>query len=336
MATLYTITVDTDGVSATYSALATAEATELAGSGQLTSGNLVGNDEAALFTCAASGSSADGVAKFDDDDGWTTGDGNNIEVRGDNSTGIWDASKYWIQKAANWTAGLEFEQCNYSVIDRVQVDGNAKTSGSGIYLQNAINCTIKKCIAKNVPTATTYAGIHFAPTAGTNLVHSCVVYDCGTGVCFPNNADGNLTMSIIEGCTNGISAVGPTGTPEVTGCAIWNNADDILDGNAVLVMDYLATDDGGGGNPVAPLGANWDNEFDNIAANIYTIKSGGNCFEACAITNADNSDVPTEDIAGNARETGAGTSTCIGAFANGEVAAGGLSIPVAIHHILRH
>ena len=69
----------------------------------------------------------------------------------------------------------------------------------------------------------------------------------------------------------------------------------------------------------------WDNEFEDPTNGDFTLLNTGNCYEGSEITNTDDSEVPTDDIEGDARNTGSGEQTSIGA--DEYVAAGGSNAP---------
>jgi len=94
------------------------------------------------------------------------------------------------------------------------------------------------------------------------------------------------------------------------------------------------TDDGisGESNGSNPSGSDWDNEVEDYASNIFNILNTGNCYLGSEITQADDGNVGADGLLGIARNTGAGQQTSIGACEYDSGGAGGLSIPVAMHH----
>lgn len=84
----------------------------------------------------------------------------------------------------------------------------------------------------------------------TLSAYNCVVYNCATGI-----------------KQNG-------GTVVAKNCAVFGNDDDF---SGTITIDYCASDDGDGTNPVSPSGSDWGNEFTNAASGDFTLVTGGNC-----------------------------------------------------------
>jgi len=83
--------------------------------------------------------------------------------------------------------------------------------------------------------------------------------------------------SIVYGCGgDGYEWDAETGI--VKNCAAINNGDDFdIAGGATVTLDHNASDDGDGGNAVAPSGADWDNEYVDAANGDFTLVASGNC-----------------------------------------------------------
>ncbi len=75
---------------------------------------------------------------------------------------------------------------------------------------------------------------------------------------------------------NSYGAYNAGGTLAATNCASFDN-DTNNDFGGTVTVNYCASDDGDGGNAVAPSGADWDNEFLNSANGNFTLVASGNC-----------------------------------------------------------
>ena len=147
------------------------------------------------------------------------------------------------------------------------------------------------------------------------------------------NASGATGTVKIYNCTiegaSGDAIQDDGGTWTVKNCCVFNNLDDFQD---VDTMDFNASDDGDGTNsqdmsPGTPEADEWGDHVTDYANGDYTIVGTGSCLYQNGESNTNDSDVPTDDIIGTARVDG---SESIGAYEH--VVAGGLSIPIAMHH----
>ncbi len=109
----------------------------------------------------------------------------------------------------------------------------------------------------------------------------------------------------VRGCDlNGIRA---TGTGKVVNCAIFDNADDTL--LVTVTGNFLATDDGDGSNPVdiSPGGTeadDWNDAFTDYTSGNFTVKNIDSVLYQAGLDQSSDSEVPSEDIAGNSRTDG--------------------------------
>jgi hypothetical protein len=122
-----------------------------------------------------------------------------------------------------------------------------------------------------------------------------------------------------SGCFGGIRNDG--GTVDVVNCFCANNYEgyDIRDCDTV---DHCASDDGTGTNAVAPASGDWDNEFVDPSNGDFTLLNTGNCYHG-GVTGTG---VAT-DIEGDAYDASTPSIGC-----DEYVAAGGIAIPVMMHH----
>ena len=110
--------------------------------------------------------------------------------------------------------------------------------------------------------------------------------------------------------------------------AVFNTADDDITGT-FLVENYNASDDLGGSNPV-DLGdavASWNAAFTNYAAGDFSLKDTNSVLYHAGLDPNSESEIPSDDIAGNERPTG-GNAVSIGAYEWAEEAEEGTIIPL--------
>lgn len=123
--------------------------------------------------------------------------------------------------------------------------------------------------------------------------------------------------NIIEGTTGDGIFINTGTTGYLKNNASFNNNDD-FDNRGSMTLDYNASDDGDGSNPVTP--ADWDAVYEDILNGDFTLLSGSDLVGAGVGPDTD-SLVPTTDIDGDTRS---GTTTDIGADLY--VASGGITV----------
>jgi hypothetical protein len=175
--------------------------------------------------------------------------------------------------------------------------------------------TIEKCYFVNLSTPNSVKGIWDTGNAGGVLRVKNSISDLNG---YGEGIKGTPTTAYIYNCTvtgyNGDGIEDDGGTWYVKNCAVFDGLDD-FDGPFSGAIDYCASDDGNGTNPVSPSGGSWNNEFTDYSNGDFTIKdTSANIYLGSEITQADDAEVPSDDIIGTARNTGVGEQVCIGAY----------------------
>jgi len=139
---------------------------------------------------------------------------------------------------------------------------------------------------------TVVSGFISASSPADTDFYGCFLY---SGTCYLYNCT-------LYGNSVGIEA-GPFAGVDVTVTNIisGNANDDFVCTLGTITIDYCASDDGDGTNPVAPSGGNWANEFVNAAGGNFALKAGGNCVNGG--TDNPGSGLYLDDIIGTTRVT---------------------------------
>jgi hypothetical protein len=262
--------------------------------------------------------------------GTTTSAANYIEFKttglGRHAAGKWDSNAHYVEIASATNAECIDIREEYFRITGMQLSQNHDGAGCiGMLVVGTSNyIKIEKSIIKKGSNLDGM-GIMASDTDLNIDIISNVIYQDGTR---DASSEGvrvtplllNLYNNIIYNFNKGLDINGGT-TINVKNNAIFGCNNDIED-SVGATYDYNATDDGDGANAIAPLGADWANEFPNYATYDFAIDNGGNCYHGSEITQADDAKVPSDDIIETARNTGAGEQTSAGAFEYQVVGAG--------------
>jgi hypothetical protein len=354
-------TTTPSGYDATYTSMSAMEAAE---NGDLTSG---GGTRLLVEITASDGnwSSNDTTSSGVTFAGWTydrsSGEYIHIYTLDDgarSSSGNADANAYTLQYTSNGATALIFsEACEidftglqFYVSDQTEwttkyhVDyaaaANQTEWTTKYHVDYAaaanLNINFRKCYFRG-----SYAGgnsydehmIESAAHTGTILYQNCVIEGSAHGPKLSNGTYKFYNCTLYDLSLDGFERDG--GTPTIKNSVVGNCGDD-WDGNFTAVtIDFCASDDGQSqdSNHVS-LSANHHDDWTDPDGSPYpdfTITDSGSAlYLASDISNADDSDVPTDDIAGNSRNTGAGESVCIGAFEY-PVAGGSDALPMAMN-----
>ena len=328
MAALRTVYVDPGVVGGTgngssfanaYSSLNAAETAE---DGDISVGT--GSDEYVIFETRSTSSTADATGVTFS--GWTTAADNYFLVRAHadhRANGIYGgiATSYRMEITDSDCIIIQEQYVRFNGLQVKQIYSSA---------DNYVECfdfnldavsywEVVKCYLWCVPGITEkYSGIFVVAGHATNVifVRNCIVRDFSRRGIYTGNSTSDVYNCLVTGVStsNAISdAATATHDLTVVNCISFNNLDDfeINQGS----VNYCASDDGDGTNSVAPSGSDWDNELTDYANGDYRILSTGNLYQA-GESQTNDSDVPSDDIAGNARVDG---SESIGAFESSDV-----------------
>jgi hypothetical protein len=316
----YVDLVDTDGVTGDYPSLSLCEANS-------ESDHSAGAGDTLTWQCQASSGSDDTTA--------VTVSGNTVDsiiIEGIDfpSDGIWDDTKYVLAPTSNVNA-LTISQGDVTVFN-IQIDVST-SERPGILVHGLTTGTIN--IIGNIIRATGVSDYQYlslilvdeANPYTLNIINN-VIYNNHSGyskgihinkVTPTINVINNTIYNIIGAAEGvGISTEnGPT-------CSVINNVvfgctNDISDhSGGGMTINYNATDDGDGTNAIdlnENASGEWDAAFTNYGAGNFSVKDVDSLlYLASEITQADNALVPSDDIIGNPRNTGAGEQTSVGAF----------------------
>lgn len=269
--------------------------------------------------CRASSGTEDGDAFTIS--GWTTGVANYILIEaadGDQAvkTGI-DSSRYRLTGGGAYFQRLLTISVNNVRLKGIQIDYAPPESYSyAIYLINLdtskdADIRIDSCYIRGSYVSSFENGVgikgeyhDFSGNTCRTQIYNTVITDVINGsantmyaIDLNTNLEARIFNCIIKGNYNGIQRNGNT---VVKNSAVFDNANDFSGSGGTV--DYNASDDGDGTNPVAPSGGNWNNEFIDPDNDDFTLKNSGNLFEA----GADNpsSGLYTTDMEGDAYNVG--------------------------------
>ena len=187
---------------------------------------------------------------------------------------IWAAGSYILKETSTFARALEVVSATGAVVVRhLQIDLNSQGNSTGIYTLAGIftdGCFIKTggTSAIGIYSASSSAPT-FTNTIVTGVPDGITVADWGNTYVY--NCD------IANASSTGIKRVGTNGTkPTVKNCAVFNTGDDFS--GSFATIDYCASDDGDGTNPVTPSGGGawWPDDFADAANNDFTLLSSSN------------------------------------------------------------
>ncbi len=242
--------------------------------------DLTAGDSWMHIYCRSSGGTADtlGVVIV----GWTTSATNYILIEaapGDEAVKTsWDTSRYRLHVVD--TSCLDIRE-DFVRVSGLQIfnDGNTSTA-YGIVCQSIgspSDLRINNCRIKGAGTSTK-RGIYASDAQVDIQIWNCIIYSEKNDGILLNLNTVSVFNTIIYNCTtDGFELDG--GAAVIENCVIFNNGDD-FDIVGIATIDHCASDDGDGTNPIAPLDADWDNEFVDAANGDFSLKSGGNLFGA--------------------------------------------------------
>lgn len=283
-----------------------------------------------IIWCRASSGTADTISTRIN--GWVTSTNDYIQIEaadGDQATktGL-DIARYRLDVVAAHCLHLS--------------DGHIKLVGLQI-LPDSTGGTSYAVYVQEVPAGWTYIdscrltgmagsdrGIVAFDSDANVIVWNTIIENMGSrGAFCDNSADLKLYNSVIYNTPNdGVEyQTGTTGT--IKNCAIFKNGDDFdIDGGATVTIDYCASDDGDGTNDVAESsgGVEWPSDFNDAANGDFTLLVGSNLKGAGV--NDPGGGLYSTDMEGDNYVV---DSWSLGA--DEYVAAGGLSIPVAMKHL---
>lgn len=214
---------------------------------------------------------------------------------------------------------------NYVILDGLQLDQaySSDSTPHAVLVDSVASSNliiVDSCIIKNSTSSNYVYGIRGQDADLVIVARNNIFYDFtpaqGRTVYAYDCSDFYAICNTIYNCTYALRQ--RSGTFYAYNNILVGNSDDF---NGTITADYNMSDDqDGGSHDLAPASNNWANEMPNYASYDFSIINTGNAYLGSELTQADNSYIPTNDIIGTARNTGAGEQTSVGAF---EYATGG-------------
>jgi hypothetical protein len=255
--------------------------------------------------------------------------------------GIWDATKYLFHNNDSANYGIECRE-NYIRWDNIQflVTESGGNNRDGLVFNviaaGANDIRVHDCIFKGVCSGTGEGrGLFPADTDIVAKIWNCVVYDffisADTGFRGIDLLVSSATVynCTIYNCSRGINRAG--GTVTVKNCAVGICDDDFA---GTITMDYIVSDDNHSGDcanywsaPTAGAG-DWSSDY-TTPGSVFTLLATATDLIGNGLDDPGSGDY-SDDITGTARSS----TWDVGAFEY--VAAGGISIPIAMYHYMNH
>ncbi len=250
-----------------------------------------------------------------------------ITVQGNLNSAKWDTTKYRIEYTGT---ALEALYVTYAIgnvtIKNLQVQNDGTNTGGPYAVRfnattGAFTYTLDSCIGRIGVASGTTPGYAFRLGIGSTAIGritNCIAVklaSAGTnsriGFAGPSgSSDRTAYNSIAQNFNGGFEQL-----LKAVNCVSFDNTDDF--GASVTTIEYCASDDGDGTNPIT--GLNWADQFVDYTNSNFTLKAGSGLI-GTGIGPASDANVPTTDIAGNPRS---GTTTDVGAAMY--VASGGIT-----------
>lgn len=279
-------------------------------------------------------------------DGWSTGAAYYIQIEGADgyqacaNQNYYDNTCYRLETGAN--SALTVAETNVKVVG-IQINVvhalNSDRSCLVLYASDGNGtCFVDSCILKHTANFARGAAVQIVNNSGNTvafIIANTVMYQTGTtggkaGLLVAAVKTDTVTVynSTISGFTAGIDD--KRAIVDVYNSAVFNNTDD-FDG-VTGTIDYCASDDGDGTNAedFTAEATDWAKVFTDYANGDFSLKDY--TTNPCCVgegTDDPGSGLYSDDIAGTARAS----TWDIGAF---ELAAGGISMPVAYYHLYNH
>ena len=170
--------------------------------------------------------------------GWITGASNTITIQGDQTTGVFDASKYTLIPTDHWQ-GVPRIDNNYVTLKRVQIDLSSWASGLEIHGSNTI---VESLIIKDGTNANTPC----VYILGQVVIKSCLIYGgAGHAVYLQTFSACTVVNCTISNSDYGVYRYGGTENHIITNCAVFGCSSDF---EGTMIVSYCASDDGDGSN----------------------------------------------------------------------------------------
>ena len=257
-------------------------------------------DEIARANCRASSGSADTTLVLIT--GWTTDSTRYIEINGEQlDSARWDSSKYRLEGNDNEVLNIyeDYVRINSFQIKLSYVASDTYEAALLVASQTASDNEIRisNMIIQGVTGGSTvkYIGCKLDGSNVIAKVWNCIVYG------FPRRGieldvdTVDIYNCLVEGATSIDGFKDITGTTTCKNCVALNNSDDF---DAIDTIDYCASDDGDGTNPVTP--ADWTAVFEDWANGDFRLKSTDIDLKDAG-TSDPGSGLFSDDIAGDIR-----------------------------------
>lgn len=220
--------------------------------------NHVGND--VYFICVGTGPD---TAIVDFDASWTA---DSITVTGDNTTGIWDATKYRLITSGGFSSKCINIAYSSVTLKYIQAQNDASGSGAnGLSAANGVtDIFIDSCIVKdnNAGTNSIYGG-----DSNTNIIMNCLVYgNAVNGIKIKNNGK-VYNCTAYNNAATGIDY--DSGGMTATNCVATDNGTD-FDSN--ITMTYCMSSDATSAGTGSQDNIFSTNTFTNAVGGDFTVK----------------------------------------------------------------